>query len=87
MTCISPQFTLLYTFIFLLLNSEFWQEAYNDLFADDILVEFPYAPPGMLQHMIPFEFAAYRYWLRQTVKTHKLTCPATVIPTTDPNLL
>jgi ketosteroid isomerase-like protein len=68
------------------LASEFWKPEYDNLFADEIIVDLPYAPPGMLQHLSAFEFKVYRFWLCQTVKTWSLDAEPCIIPTTDPNL-
>lgn len=68
-------------------NANFWEEQYRDLFTDDVAVDFPHAPPGMLQHLSSFEFLeAFRWWLRNTVRTMAPICEPTIIPTTDPNV-
>lgn len=67
-------------------SSPFWQEEYDDLFAPDLTVDFPHAPPGMLQHLTAFEFAAFRYWLRNTVRSMDTVGEITVIPTTQPGV-
>lgn len=79
---LTPQLRLVREF----LTVPYWDTQYDGLFAPDITVDFPYAPPGMLQHMIPFEFAAYRFWLRQTVRTWQEDAPPAILPTTDPDL-
>jgi ketosteroid isomerase-like protein len=78
----TPQYELVDTF----LRSEFWKPENAVLFADDIEADLPYAPPGMLQHFIPFEFEAYLFWLHQTVKSWKQDVEPVIIPTTDPDL-
>jgi ketosteroid isomerase-like protein len=67
-------------------NALYWEEAYADLFAPDVVVDFPHAPPGMLQHLDSFEFGAFCYWLRNTVRELHLVEEPTIIPTTDPNV-
>lgn len=78
----SPQYAIVHKFV----TVPYWETQYDNLFADDICVDFPYAPPGMFQHMIPFEFGAYRYWLRQTVRSWQEDAAPSIIPTTDPDL-
>ena len=68
-------------------NSNFWEEPYRELFDPSITVDFPHAPPGMLQHLSSFEFLeAFRWWLRNTVRSMEPVGAPTIIPTTDPNL-
>lgn len=68
-------------------HSEFWQTEFDALFAPDICVEFPHAVPGMPMYMIPYEFnEVFRFWLRQTVKSHRNVSEPCIIPTTDPDL-
>ncbi len=68
-------------------NANFWEEAYRDLFADNITVDFPHAPPGMLQHLSSFEFLeTFRWWLRNTVRSMEPICEPTIIPTLDPDV-
>ncbi len=38
------------------LTTPYWDTENRDLFAPDVEVEFPFAPPGMIQQMRPFEF-------------------------------
>lgn len=79
----SPQYRLVKRFA----ESEFWKSEFNDLFAEDIKVEFPHAVPGIPMYMIPYEFnEVFRFWLRQTVKSHKAVYEPCIIPTTDPDL-
>ncbi|MBR1780887.1 MAG: PhzA/PhzB family protein [Oscillospiraceae bacterium] len=79
---VTPQYRVVERF----LTTEFWRPEQDDLFAPDIEVELPHAPFGMLQHMIPFEFQALRFWLRETVRSHRLTKAPVIIPTTDPDV-
>lgn len=67
-------------------TSPFWEEEYDDLFAPNLVVDFPHAPPGMLQHLTAFEFSAFRYWLRNTVRKMETVGGITIIPTTDPDI-
>jgi len=78
----SPEYRVVETFA----SNEYWKEQFDDLFAPDVHIEYPYAPPGMFQYFSPFEFGAHRYWLRNIVKTWTLTKPATIIPTSNPGL-
>ena len=80
------QETLQYQLVLRYLRSAHWQTEFDDLFAEDIVVDFPHAPFGMLQHMSAFEFSAYRYWLRNTVRSFQCKAEPCVIPTTDPNI-
>lgn len=64
----------------------FWEESYDDLFSDRLTVDFPHAPPGMLQHLDRFEFDAFRFWLRNTVREMEVVDRPTIIPTADPEL-
>lgn len=57
--------TLQYKIVEQFLMTPYWGENNKELFADDIEVEYPYAPPGMIQKMIPFEFHAHCMWLRK----------------------
>lgn len=68
------------------LSVPYWEPEYDGLFAPDVEADFPYAPPGMIQHMIPFEFKVYRFWLCQTLRSWKEDMPPVIIPTTDPDL-
>lgn len=78
----SPQYHLVKKF----LTVPYWQPEYASLFAGDILVDLPYAPPGMPQHLIPFEFQIYRHWLNETLHDWENTAEPAIIPTTDPDL-
>ena len=78
----TPQYELVKQFCSL----PFWEEQYDALFAPDLVVDFPHAPPGMLQHLDRFEFDAFRFWLRNTVRELELVTAPTIIPTTDPDL-
>ena len=49
-------------------TNHFWEERWDELFAPDLVVDFPHAPPGMLQHLDRFEFDAFRFWLRNRRK-------------------
>ena len=72
-----------YQLVHRFLTVPFWENTYDDLFAEDIVVDFPYAPPGMYQHMIPFEFLAYRKWMAETVRQWQLAAEPTIIPIND----
>ena len=78
----SPQYHLVKRF----LTVPYWQPEYADLFAENIVVDLPYAPPGMPQHLIPFEFKIYCHWLRETLRDWENTAEPAIIPTTDPDL-
>lgn len=78
----SPQYHLVKRF----LTVPYWQPEHADLFAENIVVDLPYAPPGMPQHLIPFEFKIYCHWLRETLRDWENTAEPAIIPTTDPEL-
>lgn len=78
----TPQYDLVSRFC----SARFWEEQYDELFAPDLVVDFPHAPPGMLQHLDRFEFDAFRFWLRNTVREMEAVGEVTIIPTTDPQL-
>ncbi len=65
----------------------YWEEAYSDLFDPEIVVDFPHAPPGFYQHYAPFEFEAFRYWMRNIVSNWETVGDSTVIQTKDPGVL
>lgn len=65
----------------------FWENEYDRLFDEQIVVDFPHAPPGFYQHLSAFEFGAFRYWLRHTVLEWENTAEPTVIQTKDPNVI
>ncbi len=67
--------------------NHFWEERWDELFAPDLVVDFPHAPPGMLQHLDRFEFDAFRFWLRNTVRELENVTEPTIIPTTDENVV
>ena len=69
------------------LTTPYFDEANEDLIADDIDAEFPYAPPGMYQKMIPKEFEGHRFWLRHVLKNWEAdTDNLVIIPTVDRNV-
>ena len=78
----TPQYELVSRFC----GAKYWEEQYDALFAPDLTVDFPHAPPGMLQHLDRFEFDAFRFWLRHTVREMEQVGEVTIIPTTDPDL-
>ena len=65
---------------------KFWEESFDQLLSPDLVVDFPHAPPGMLQHMDRFEFDAFRFWLRNTVRELEVLPESAVLPTTDPEV-
>lgn len=65
------------------LTIPYWEN--KILFSKDIEVEYPFAPPGMIQKMIPFEFFAHCMWMQKVISNWKAT-EVTIIPTTDENL-
>ena len=77
----SPQYRLVRRF----LTEPFWQDAFDGLFDPNIIVDFPHAPPGMLQHLDAFEFSAFRFWLRNTILEMEPAAALTILPTGDPN--
>lgn len=74
----TPQYRLVWQFC----TAPFWEERFDGLFAPELVADFPHAPPGMLQHMDRFEFDAFRFWLRHTVR--HLEAESVLLPTTDP---
>lgn len=64
------------------LTTPYWSEENKGLFIDDINVEYPFAPPGMIQKMIPFEFSAHCMWLRMIISNWKAN-DVVIIPTTE----
>lgn len=78
----TEQYQVVYSFC----TDHFWEERFDAIYASDLVVDFPHAPPGMLQHLDRFEFDAFRFWLRNTVRTLELVKEPTIIPTTDPDL-
>ena len=79
----TPQYAIVERFV----NAEFWKPEFDDLFAQEIRVEFPHAVPGMPMYMIPYEFnEVFRFWLCKTIKSHKAVHAPCIIPTTDPDL-
>lgn len=67
------------------LTEPFWIPENNQLFADDLIVDLPSAPPGMPQHLDAFDARQYREWLNRTVTNYKsdlLECYGTP----DPNV-
>lgn len=65
---------------------KFWEESFDQLLSPDLVADFPHAPPGMLQHMDRFEFDAFRFWLRNTVRELEVLPESAVLPTTDPEV-
>lgn len=68
------------------LQTPYWAEENRELFCEDIVAEYPFAPPGMLQRMIPFEFHAHCFWLRKVLRGWRPGEHTVIIPTTDENL-
>lgn len=52
-----------------MMTSQWWLKENDDLFTDDLTLEFPYAPPGMAQNLCHGQTLAHRYWLSRTVKS------------------
>ncbi len=68
-------------------TNPFWQEEYNHLFAPDLSVDFPHAPPGFYQHFYAFEFNYFRLWLRNIFDDWSQPCQPTIMQTKDPNVI
>ena len=68
-------------------ENPFWMEEYNRLFDDDLVVDFPHAPPGFYQHFSAFEFGFFRWWLRNIILDWRPEGETTVIQTKDPNIV
>lgn len=67
------------------LESPFWLPEYDRLFAEQVVMDIPSAPPGMPQHMDAFDLRQYRQWLCRTVTEVKITV-AEVYGTPDPGV-
>lgn len=68
-------------------ENPFWQEQYDRLFDEKLVVDFPHAPPGFYQHFSAFEFGFFRYWLRNIIIEWQPQGEPTIIQTKDPNVL
>ncbi len=68
------------------LTKPYWEDEQKDLFAENVVVDYPYAPPGMHQHMSPYEFSLHCIWLKNIISDWKVVGEPVIIPTTDPNL-
>lgn len=49
--------------------SRYWEEEYADLLAEDFVLDFVNAPPGMPRVFAGFDLFVYRDWMHRTVKT------------------
>lgn len=67
------------------MSENFWEEKYDDLFSEDIVVDIPTAPPGMPQHLDAFDYKQYRGWLARTTSNVK-TKVQEYYGTPDPNV-
>lgn len=67
------------------MSENFWEEKYDDLFSEDIVVDIPTAPPGMPQHLDAFDYKQYRGWLARTTSNVK-TKIQEYYGTPDPNV-
>jgi hypothetical protein len=52
------------------ITKEFWKPEYKDIFASDLIMDIPSAPPGMPQHFDAFDARQYREWLERTVTNY-----------------
>lgn len=67
------------------LTKPFWEPAYSGLFAEDLTMDIPSAPPGMPQHFDAFDARQYRQWLARTVRRYESTV-AELYGTPDPGV-
>ena len=68
-------------------ENPFWEESFDHLFDEDLVVDFPHAPPGFYQHFSAFEFSFFRWWLRNILQDWHLTGDTTIIQTKDPDII
>lgn len=54
-------------------EAAYWQPEYQDIFAEDVYLDLPFAPPGMWQHMSHDETMYYFKWMCDTVSNWKHT--------------
>lgn len=50
------------------MEGQWWKEEFNDCFFPECTLEFPYAPPGMVQNLCVGQVLAHKHWMRRTVK-------------------
>ena len=62
-------------------NAVYWEEPFEALFADTLVLDQPFAPPGMWQHLTTEEAKRQFDWLRRTVKNWRWDAPAKVFAT------
>lgn len=62
-------------------NAVYWQEEFGELFSPGLVIDQPFAPPGMWQHLSAAEAKTQFEWLRRTVKNWKWDAPAKVFAT------
>lgn len=62
-------------------NSVYWEESFDELFSENVVLDMPFAPPGMWQHLSPAEVKKHFEWLCRTVKNWKWDAPAKVFAT------
>ena len=51
-----------------MMSGPWWESEYEDLFAPEFEVDFPFAPPGMDQHLGAGHLLAHKEWMCRTVK-------------------
>jgi hypothetical protein len=62
-------------------NSVYWQEDFDSLFSEELVLDQPFAPPGMWQHLTTAEAKKQFEWLRKTVSDWHWDAPAKVFAT------
>jgi hypothetical protein len=67
------------------LGVEFWKPNFDDMFAEDVVMDIPSAPPGMPQRMDAFDVRQYREWLARTVSAYTSE-PRELYGTPDPGV-
>lgn len=56
-------------FILSVLTNQWWKVEYDDYFTSDLVIEYPFAPPGMFQELHTAQIIAHKDWLNRTVRT------------------
>lgn len=56
-------------FILSVLTQQWWKAAYDENFTEDLVLEFPFAPPGMFQKVEFPQTLAHKEWLGRTVRS------------------
>lgn len=54
-----------------MVQNGWWRSDYDEMFDEGIIVEYPFAPPGMLQDLFPAQVFVQKQWLNKTVRNWK----------------